>query len=370
MKQMIVCSVVVGGLALAACADGTKPYWATSKWFSVETNSLVNGVIAKGLIASDVGEWTDIPGAGKGSASVENGKILIDTDHTSPLAFAPIATAEPMAQLTSRITLTACDERPTLTGTGATAICVAPVSGGTELKWHVWNGTDWMTGGTVSDDDIGKEFDVTLETDVTNKKVLYKVKRVDTELEVALTQIDCPSLTQQVTSVSFYGSTELSDLSGVGVRKVQLAEGVDEKNIEVVVIQDKPGSGIVVDKESAWMKDYKVSPANMNNTPENGNGLTYLQSYVLGLNPHEPMSQPFVKAEQDDKTEKITFKLGVDVNASSGARVSYRVKAFKDLAGMQSVGDSSSVAAGQAIEMELPTSGAAARYYRVEVSIE
>lgn len=364
MKQMMVCTVVAGGLVLAACADGTKSYWATSKWFSVETNSLVNGAIAKGLIASDVGEWTEVPS--NGTASVENGKILIGTDHTSPLAFAPVTTEEPMARLTSRITLTVCDERPTLTGT--TAICVAPVSG--ELKWHVWNGTDWMTGGTVSDDDIGKEFDVTLETVVTNKKVRYTAKRVDTAQAWTSDLIDCSALAKQVASVSFYGSTELSDLSGVGVREVQLAEGVQPENIEVVVIQGKPGSGIVVDKGSKWMKDYNVSPANMNNTPENGNGLTYLQSYVLGLDPTRPMSKPFVKAEQDDKTEKITFKLGVDVNASSGARVSYCVKAFEDPAGGEPVGGSSSVAAGQAIEMDLPTSGAAARYYRVEVSIE
>ena len=371
MKQMIVCSVVVGGLALAACAS---EYCSTSKWFSVETNSLVNGAIAKGLIASDVGSWTEVPSAGNGTASVENGKILIDTDHTSPLAFAPIATAEPMARLTSRITLTACDERPTLTVTGATAICVAPVSGGTELKWHVWNGTDWMTGGTVSgtvsDDDIGKEFDVTLETDVTNKKVRYTAKRVNTTQEWTSDLIDCSSLTQQVASVSFYGSTELGDLSGVGVRKVQLAEGVDQGNIEVVVIQGKPGSGIVVDKGSDWMKTHKdqIPSSDMNGT--GANGLTYLQSYVLGLDPTKPMSKPFVTAAQDNETDKITFQLGVKVNASSGARVSYCVKAFKDPAGGESVGDSSPVAAGQAIEMDLPTSGAAARYYRVEVSIE
>ena len=369
MKQMAVCLAVVGGLALAACADGAEPYCAMSPWFSVK-ESLVEGPIQEGSTIEDVGRWTEVPSAGKGTASVEGGKIQIDTDHASPLAFAPVPTVEPMARLTSRITLTACDALPTITGTGATAICVAQVSDGTELKWHIWNGTEWIADVAVSDDDIGKEFDVTLETDVTSKKVLYKVKRVDTELEVALTQIDCPSLTQQVASVSFYGSTELSDLSGVGVRKVLLAEGVDEKNIEVVVIQDKPGSGIVVDKGSEWMKAYKdqIPSSDMNGT--GANGLTYLQSYVLGLNPEEPMSKPFVKAEQDDKTEKITFKLGVDVNASSGARVSYRVKAFKDPEGMQSVVDSSLVAADRTIEMDLPTSGAAARYYRVEVNIE
>ena len=367
MKQMIVCSVVVGGLALAACAS---EYCSTSKWFSVETGTLGSGAISVGMSNDNVGSWTEVPSDGKGTASVENGKILIGTDHTSPLAFAPVTTVEPMARLTSRITLTVCDERPTLTGT--TAICVAPVSGETKLKWHVWNGTDWIAGGALSDDDIGQEFDVTLETDVTNQVVRYTAKRVGADTAQGWTSdwISCSSLTKQVASVSFYGSTELSDLSGVGVRKVQLAEGVDEKNIEVVVIQDKPGSGIVVDKESAWMKAYNVSPANMNNAPENGNGLTYLQSYVLGLDPTKPMSRPFVKAEQDDKTEKITFKLGVDVNASSGARVSYCVKAFEDPAGGEPVGGSSSVAAGQAIEMDLPTSGAAARYYRVEVSIE
>lgn len=370
MKQMIVCSVVVGGLALAACADGADPYCAMSPWFSVKTEKLAEGPIPKDSKIEDVGSWTEVPSAGNGTASVESGKILIDTDHNSPLAFTPVPTVEPMARLTSRITLTACDKRPTITGTGATAICVAPVSGGTELKWHIWNGTEWIADGAVSEEDVGQEFEVTLETDVTNKNVQYTAKKVGADRGWTSALIDCSALAKQVPSVSFYGSTELSDLSGVGVRKVHLAEGVDQKNVEVVVIQGKPGSGIVVDKGSEWMKAYKdqIPSSDMNGT--GANGLTYLQSYVLGLNPNVPMSQPFVKADQDDKTEKITFKLGVDVNASSGARVSYCVKAFEDPAGVKSVGDSSLVAADRTIEMDLPTSGAAARYYRVEVKIE
>lgn len=370
MKQMVVCLAVVGGLALAACADGAEPYCAMSPWFSVKTGSLAEGPIQEVITIKDVGSWTEVPSDGKGTASVEGGKIQIDTDHASPLAFTPIATAEPMARLTSRITLTACDALPTIMGIGATAICVAPVSGGTELKWHIWNGTEWIADGAVSEEDVGQEFEVTLETDVTNKKVQYTAKKVGMTQEWTSALIDCSALAKQVASVSFYGSTELSDLSGVGVRKVQLAEGVDQGNIEVVVIQGKPGSGIVVDKGSEWMKTYegRIPSSGMNET--GANGLTYLQSYVLGLDPTKPMSKPFVTAAQNDKTDKITFRLGVAVNASSGARVSYCVKAYSAPDDTQSVGDSSPVAAGQAIVMDLPTSGAAARYYRVEVKIE
>ena len=99
------------------------------------------------------------------------------------------------------------------------------------------------------------------------------------------------------------------------------------------------------------------------------NGIPLWQSYVLGLDPEDATALPQVSIEMVDGNVELKI-VGVDVNAMSGATVTYKVYGTSDLADIasaQQVGGEHAANATAEIVMN-PSDGE--MFYRIVIDVK
>jgi hypothetical protein len=96
------------------------------------------------------------------------------------------------------------------------------------------------------------------------------------------------------------------------------------------------------------------------------NGIPLWKSYALGLDPSDPDSKP--KAAIAVSGGKVELSLvGIDVNASSGATVTYKVYRFSDLADAEEAAVGGYRAASETAELEKSDRR---MFYRLEINVK
>ncbi len=369
MQQMLkgVLSVVVGAGFMSLSSAEAKEVAASTEWFSVKTDSLKEAPRKDGELGDD-GTWLAVPA--NNGATLRDRKIDISTDYDDPLTFQPCKKggelAEGLVRVTADAVLTACETLPDIND-ARTGLCVLQGPNEASPCWYVFCKGVWTKAeGAAAVPEVGAEYVLALE--VEDGKLRWKARKTGADADEALIMEveETPSSACAPNSISFYGSTTIGDFDGRIIRKAVFADGVAD-NVEVVVIEGAPlGAKVFVDK--TW-KHYKEG--GMNETPAGGNGLTYLQSYVLGLNPASPLSKPLVlRADQDGAPDKVAFRLGATVRADSGAKVKYRVKTIDPAGGAGQPQFSDYASAADPIVLDLPTGTSKVRHYKVEVTIE
>ena len=351
-----------------------KEYATTNAWFSV--SSFTEVPTAEGTVkGDDTGcgiKWTAVPTT---SCVVSEGKISVDTDATSPLTLAPVdAGDDGYARFTTKVTLSSFETLPTTTQ--KIGLCLLESDDG--AKWYARSNGTWAVQTTTTVPEMGAEYEITLETDVQGAKVRWLAKKVSGETyELTTDWIACSDLKAQIQNVSYYGSTFLASTSATIVRSITIDDDTDGSTYKVIVIDGaKDGASVFVDESSTWWTNYKSSVGgdsatkdNMNKTATNG--LTYLQDYVLGLDPTKETTKPLVSAKQNANKGKLTFKPdGITLNEKAGARVKYCVKYCDkpDFSGSSEM--SKAVSMDQEIELDLPTDATKVKYYKVVITID
>ncbi len=367
-------TVMLGAGIFALPSALAKEYATTNAWFSI--SSFTEVPKADGTVTgADTGcgiKWTAVPTT---DCVVSEGKIAVDTDAAAnPLTLAPVdAGDDGYARFTTKVTLSSSETAPTTNQ--KIGLCLVESDNG--AKWNVRNNGAWVEQTTSTVPEMGAEYEITLETDVQGSKVRWLAKKVDgTEYELTTDWISVSDLTAQISKVSYFGSTFLASAAATIVRSITIDDTADGSQYKVIVIDGaKDGASIFVDESSEWWTNYKstvggdsATKANMNTTA--ANGLTYLQDYVLGLDPTTATKKPLVSAKQNDKTNKITFKPdGITLNAKAGARVKYRVK-YCDKPDFSGATFSESSAMDKEIELDLPSTETKVKYYKVVITID
>ncbi len=380
MSQSMKCvlSVAFGmGLASLPSLYAEKTFATSNVWFSVTTANLTAAPEANTDVTGEgcAITWSAVPSGDDTCAlSTNTAKvILLNTSHTSPLTVTPKAAGDDsLTRVYANVTVSACDTDPTA-DSASMGLCVK--EDGDSYKWYYWNGSAW----TASDADaptIGATYEICLEADIANKQVRWLAKASDATDYTALTGWITSTSLAQIGSVSFYGSTSLGNFGAQVVRTITVDDDANPDGYTVVVIDGaKEGASVFVDPSSSWMSSYKPSDYDTNaKTAMNANaanGLTYLQSYVLGLDPTQAVNKPLVNAKQTTDDSKVSFKLdGVTVNETAGARVTYCVKAYDNPALTGDATTSDSASASDAITMDLPTGDSQVKYYKIEITID
>ncbi len=381
MSQSMKCvlSVAFGmGLASLPSLYADKTFATSNVWFSVTTANLTAAPTADAEVTGEgcAITWSAVPSADDDntcalSTDTDNKVILLNTSHTSPLTVTPKAAGDDsLTRVYANVTVSACDTDPTA-DSSSMGLCVK--EDGDSYKWYYWNGSAW-TASTAAAPTIGETYEICLEADIANAKVRWLAKASDATGYTDLTGWISSTGLAQIESVSFYGSTSLGNFGAQVVREITIDDSVNPEGYKVVVIDGaKEGASVFVDPESTWVKTYKTTgydDATSMNTAA-ANGLTYLQSYVLGLDPTAAVNKPLVNAKQTTDDSKVSFKLdGVTVNETAGARVTYCVKAYDkpDLSGDATT--SASASASDAITMDLPTGTSQVKYYKIEITID
>ncbi len=366
-------TVMLGAGIFALPSALAKEYATTNAWFSISsftTAPTKDATIAD--TASGCGiKWTAVPTT---ACVVSEGKIAVDTDVAeNPLTLTPVdAGDDGYARFTTKVTLSSSETAPTTDQ--KIGLCLVESDNG--AKWNVRNNGAWVEQTTSTVPEMGAEYEITLETDVQGSKVRWLAKKVDgTEYELTTDWISVSDLTAQISKVSYFGSTFLASAAATIVRSITIDDATDGSQYKVIVIDGaKDGASIFVDESSTWWTTHgstvggSATKENMNKTATNG--LTYLQDYVLGLDPTTATKKPLVSATQNGKTNKITFKPdGITLNEKAGARVKYLVK-YCDKPDFSGATFSESSAMDKEIELDLPSTETKVKYYKVVITID
>jgi len=362
---------------LASSAEATVAY--TNEWFSVDVSSLTPGNIVVGAAGAN-GSWTAVPAAG--DAVVVNEKIAIDTDLNAPLTYAPTtAGTEPISRISTKLLITLSSELPAASEiTGAkTALCVC-TNGAGAVKWFALVGGGWSElSGTPA---TNKNYEVVLESNSDTHEIRYLARNL-TDSETAFTELTSgwvanSASTAAISAVSFAGATTLDDFFGeqvVGPKDegsdVVLPVATTGDHAEVVAAANITKAWIAANMNITVSDAATLALAadKINTVPDNGNGMTYWESYVLGLTPSDTSSKPIVQPVQNADVTKVSFKLGnVEVKSAAGVPVSYRVNSYSNAACTSGLQEGVFVGADETAESPdtLPTT-AGARYYKLEI---
>lgn len=352
-----------------------KEYATTNAWFSVSsfTTAPAKDATVSGASSGCDIKWTAVPTT---SCVVSDGKIAVDTDAAAnPLTLAPAEAGDDgYARFTTKVTLSSFETLPTTDQ--KIGLCLLESDEG--AKWYARSNRTWAVQTTTTVPEMGAEYEITLETDVQGAKVRWLAKKVSgTENELETGWFTCSDLTAQIKNVSYYGSTFLASASATIVRSITIDDTADGSTYKVIVIDGaKDGASVFVDESSTWWTNYKSNVGGDSATKENmnktaTNGLTYLQDYVLGLDPTKATTKPLVSAKQNNQTNKLTFKPdGITLNEKAGARVKYCVKYCDKPDFSDSPAMSAAVSMDQEIELDLPTSDKKVKYYKVVITID
>ncbi len=377
------------GLTSAPSLYAEKTYATSNVWFKVVASEMTADPTANGTqTSSDDGcdiTWTAVPSANDGNTCALTGdttkQLSLNTSHTSPLTITPATEGDAsLSRVYATVTISACDVLPTTTD-AKMGLCVFETDG--TYSWYYLNSGTWTAATTETAPTIGATYEICLETDVANSKARWLAKKTsdtaDTDYTTITGWISSSALASQISTVSFYGSTLFDNFGAQIVRTITISDDVEPSNYTVVVIDGaKGGASVFVDPSSEWMTTNKEKMTNYDSDPkaamnaEAANGLTYLQSYVLGLDPTKAANKPLVNAQQSDDTGKVVFKLdGIDYNSTAGARVKYCVKAY-DNANLSDASPTVSDLAdpNETVSLDLPASGSNVKYYKVEITID
>lgn len=364
----------IGLVALQAQAGVKYDVEFTNAWFTVSASTLPSGAIS-GTVEGE-GVWTRVPSEEDNSAVVADGKINLDTTVGDALVFTPSrSNSVPVSRIASTIKVTQSSDLPDPSAEliGAkTAFCVCTNASG-QVKWFALASGAWQElSGTPEIDHV---YEIVLETDVDLLRIRYLVKDI-TAGDSAYTVVSggwIPDsvLTTQISSVAFSGTTEINGFSGNEI------VGSSSVLPDVVVpVTNAAASSVTVTK--SWISEkmgldvttaagLAEAVSKINDTPTSGNGMTYWQSYVLGLTPSDATSKPIVQPVQNTSATKVAFSLGnVAVKGEAGVTVKYRVNTFSNPACTQGKVEGSLVNSDATAELDLPTE-AGAKYYKVEI---
>ena len=383
------------GLTSLPSLYAEKIYATSNIWFKITTSSMTTSPTTGGTQTSDTDsngcsiEWTAVPSADdSNTCALDDTKLSLNTSHSSPLTVTPSKAGDTsLSRVYASVTISACDVLPTTTD-GTMGLCVYEKTDGS-YAWYALDSSSgtatWteQTTTTAPAIEIGTTYDICLESDIPNTKARWLAKKSSDTTEADYAAItdwitSTTGLANQITAVSFYGSTVMDKFGAQIVREITVADDANPENYKVVVIEGADaGASIFVDPSSQWMTNYKSSMTDYDDSPatamnaEAANGLTYLQSYVLGLDPTKAVNKPLVNAKQSTDTDTVSFSLaGIDVNSTAGARVTYCVKAYADATCKGDSTTSESANHDETVSLALPTSGTNVKYYKVEITID
>ena len=360
-------------------------YATSNVWFKITTSSMSAAPTASGEQTSDENSggcnitWTAVPSADdSNTCALDDTKLSLNTSHTSPLTVTPKATGDKsLSRVYASVTISACDVLPETTD-GTMGLLVFEESD--TYAWYALVDGTWTKQTTSTAPTIGATYEICLETDVANSQARWLAKKTSDTADADYTDITgwISSSSSQITTVSFFGSTEMTEFGAQIVREITIDDDAKPENYKVVVIEGADaGASVFVDPSSSWMTSYKDNMTSYDTDPatamnaEAANGLTYLQSYVLGLDPTTEAKKPLINATQSTDTDTVSFSLaGIDVNSTAGARVTYCVKAYADATCKGDPTTSASANHDETVSLALPTSGTNVKYYKVEITID
>ena len=384
LDASVVLALALGCFAFPANANMKYTPEFTNIWCSATTFAApVAGDEVGG--SGTGGGWEVVP---SGGVEVESSKLSIDTDVSAPLVYTNNAAAG-IYSIVATLSVTLSSELPTLSS-AKTAICVCTngvVGAGAATNWWALINNTWtnLTCGTPV---VDADYEIVLDSDTAAGKIRYRAKKLSAPAEADYTDLTGgwvanSASSEPISKISFAGSTTLAEFSGENFQQgyayngevygstaeAASAASKDEEAHDfcipvatggvTVASATIPASWIYANGSGADLA------AKVTNLDSNGaNGMTYWQSYVLGLVPSIDASKPIALPVQDAKPGKATFALGSAVaRPSAGVPVKYRVNTYNTIGGDATYGDY--VNADANAEVDLPPSGV--KYYKIDV---
>ena len=390
LDASVVLAVTLGCFAFSVNAGTGLKYTPeyTNDWCTVNSFSAAptaGAAVADDTAASAVkGGWFSVPAD---AVTLDSTALAIDTDINEPLIYTN-SNVRGVYRITATIDVTLSSELPTTLGDGVkTAICVCTNDLGTATNWWAYIDGRWTNlGGTPETD---TRYVIALDSDMANSKIRYLAKKASESVYQELTDgwVANSASSVAITKVSFAGSTKLAGFYGANysqgfVYGDEIYSSIEEAESAAASDQTKdfvlPVStgGVVVASAkipASWINrlisgDSMAEKVGKLDTA-GSNGMTYWQSYVLGLEPETSTSKPVVQPVQNANAGNVEFSIGnVTVNNEAGVPVQYRVNYYSNSAcpGAGTPGGEF-VGADQNATADLPTSEQGVRYYKLEI---
>ena len=388
LDASVVLALALGCFAFPANANMKYTPEFTNTWCTATAFSADPAVGAEVGGSGKGGGWEAVP---SGGVEVESSMLSIDTDVSAPLVYTNNAAAG-IYSIVATLSVTLSSEPPSLASlSGAkTAICVCTngvVGAGAATNWWALINNTWtkLTCGTPV---VDADYEIVLDSDTAARKIRYRAKKLSAPAEADYTDltggwVENSASSAAISKISFAGSTTLASFSGENFQQGYAYNGkVYGSTAEAASAASSDGEahdfcipvatgGVTVASATipaSWI-DANGSGADLaakvTNLDINGaNGMTYWQSYVLGLVPSIDASKPIALPVQDAKANKVTFALGSAVaRPDAGVPVKYRVNTYDTIGGAAVEG--TYVNADVNAELDLPPSGV--KYYKVEV---
>ena len=400
LDASVVLALALGCFAFPANANMKYTPEYTNGWCRVAsfTQIPVQGETVAEDMGTAPGKWLEVP---TGVAELSGSALSIDTDVTAPLVYTNDAAAG-IYSISATLNVTLSSEPPSndsLSGAKtAIWVCTNGVvgAGAATNWWALINGTPTTLNGTP---EVDANYEIVLDSDTTDGKIRYRAKKTsdpaETEYSCLTTGtdgwVDNSASSTAISKISFAGSTTLAGFSGENFQQGYegngtiydtLAKAADAAiaasgsvgNSDIYI----PVAGAPVDAmtiSASWITnnvpgvDWGDMGSNLNTTGPNG--MTYWQSYVLGLVPSIDASKPIVQPVQNTAPDAVAFSLGgVTPVANSGVTVKYRVGAYNapgDTTPIEGK-EGTYVGVGETATADLPSSGV--RYYKLDVKFE
>ena len=363
MSNKFLFSLAMTGLLVATAeADTSSSIVTTEDWFTESVSAYATGNLPSGT----KGQWT-APQSGGTASVAEAGKISIDTEPNDPLKFTPttwsgIGVSE-YSFVTKLENLVVHAAAPTLTSEPFGALIAVDDSG------NVWKGRvngSWqtLTGATPAD---GATYYAKIEVQPssTDAKVRYSVSSDNstfTTLQYNSTDWqDSGKDNASVSHLAYAGCATLGDIKGVVKSTVTVTIPTDTmSDATKEALATLVGQAVDSDAfESAIASDTKL-----------GNGLTMLESVILGVPSTDASGKPFTAPVQVSESNKLGFTIGNVNPGKYGTDKTVKFEVVDVDTGVvvnDAVNDSTKVSAGGTATVTAPNT---VKYYKIKITIE
>ena len=299
------------------------------------------------------------------TATVEDGALKVDTTHLLPVFYTPPEYSSSLGEITSYKIETVIKELFVNASTNSlpsytepsnpyASIAAAVNDGATATNWYGWTGMAWtnLVGNAVE----GNTYTNTIEFSIADETLKVKYS-IDGSVLGTLDRATTNAL-PKLTKLGFAGLGKFQRFSGEGCISMTITTELSEERLVELGLNTNGYATV----EAAL-----VAPG--------ANDLPQWQSLVLGLNPSERTSRPFVAPVQNGDADKLSFTLGNYAANTTFDNINAKFQVYEVTAGGEKVlenpvNSGDAVAVGTTATINTSDIGNGVKYFKIKIIFE